>query len=92
MGHQKHDSHARPHESYMTKQKHDSQSHLYEPAESTAFLTELHTSTGISQEQREHMIAEAAYYIAEHRQFQGGDPIRDWLQAEDEIDRKIIGT
>jgi len=32
------------------------------------------------------MIAEAAYFRAEHRGFRGGDPLEDWLQAEAEID------
>jgi hypothetical protein len=27
-------------------------------------------------------IAERAYFIAQKRQFIGGDPIQDWLQAE----------
>ncbi len=35
---------------------------------------------------REEMIAVAAYYIAEHRGFNGGDPVADWLNAEAEID------
>lgn len=30
-------------------------------------------------------IAEAAYYHAEHRGFNGGDPVADWLAAEAEI-------
>jgi hypothetical protein len=38
------------------------------------------------------MIAEAAYYLAEHRHFQGGDPGSDWLQAQREIDSKIKGS
>ena len=38
---------------------------------------------------REQMVAEAAYYIAEHRDFQGGDPTADWLQAEREIDLRL---
>lgn len=46
----------------------------------------------IKAEQRQLMIAEAAYYLAEHRGFQGGDPGRDWLQAEAEIDRKLKGA
>ena len=33
------------------------------------------------------MIAEAAYFRAERRGFQGGCPIQDWLEAECEIDR-----
>jgi hypothetical protein len=30
-------------------------------------------------------IAVAAYYHAEHRGFNGGDPVADWLAAETEI-------
>ena len=30
-------------------------------------------------------VAEAAYYRALERGFQGGDPVDDWLQAEQEI-------
>ena len=41
----------------------------------------------IASEQREQMIAVAAYYRAERRGFQGGDPRQDWLEAEAEIDR-----
>ena len=36
--------------------------------------------------QRHRMISEAAYYRAEHRGFDGGDPLEDWLVAESEID------
>lgn len=43
----------------------------------------------ISPEQRQQMIAEAAYYLAEHRGFEAGDPVSDWLQAESEIDHII---
>ncbi len=39
---------------------------------------------------RESMIAEAAYYRAERRGFDGGDPVADWLEAEAEID-PILG-
>lgn len=35
---------------------------------------------------RHRMIAEAAYYRAERRGFGAGDPVADWLAAEDEID------
>jgi hypothetical protein len=42
-------------------------------------------------EQRQRMIAEAAYLRAERRGFQGGDPLDDWLQAEAEIDRQDLG-
>lgn len=40
----------------------------------------------IDPEQRQKMISEAAYYLAEHRSFYGGDPVQDWLVAESEID------
>jgi len=40
---------------------------------------------------REGMIAEAAYYLAERRGFEGGDPVADWLEAEAEIDAIIDG-
>lgn len=39
-----------------------------------------------SPEQRNQMIAEAAYFYAEKRGFFGGDPMDDWLTAEAEID------
>lgn len=38
--------------------------------------------------ERHHRIAEAAYFRAERRGFQGGCPIQDWLEAEREIDRQ----
>lgn len=38
-------------------------------------------------ETRKRMIAEAAYYRAEKRGFRDGDALRDWLEAEAEIDR-----
>lgn len=50
------------------------------------------TSPQTSPTQREHMIAEAAYFRAERRGFQGGDPLDDWLQAEAEVDRMTAGT
>lgn len=40
----------------------------------------------ITAEQRSQMIAEAAYYLAEKRDFNGGDPQYDWLEAEVEVD------
>jgi hypothetical protein len=65
-----------------------------EPARDTFAGPGIHpaTLTGISAEQREKMIAEAAYYLAEHRHFQGGDPLQDWLEAQAEIDTRINGT
>ena len=37
-------------------------------------------------ENRYQMIAAAAYYRAEKRDFNGGDAVQDWLEAEMEID------
>lgn len=34
-------------------------------------------------------VAVAAYYIAEHRGFKGGDPMSDWLAAEAEIEAAL---
>lgn len=39
----------------------------------------------ISAEELMIMIAEQAYYRAEKRGFNGGDPVADWLEAEQEI-------
>jgi hypothetical protein len=41
------------------------------------------------QERRESMIAEAAYFRAERRGFQDGDPVADWLEAEAEINAQV---
>lgn len=43
-------------------------------------------------EQRHHMIEEAAYFLAEHRGFEGGDPLQDWLVAEAEINTVLRGV
>lgn len=41
---------------------------------------------------RHRMIAEAAYYIAEKRNFNGGDPVSDWLEAEAFIDQVLLAA
>ena len=43
----------------------------------------------ITEQEREHMIAEAAYYNAMHRGFQQADPERDWFLAEKQIDQQL---
>src|SRR5580765_1730423 len=43
----------------------------------------------ISPEKRRLMIAEAAYYRAQSRGFRG-DPVRDWTEAEAEIDAQLL--
>jgi Protein of unknown function (DUF2934) len=60
--------------------------------QNSEFKTRIDASAETSQEHREHMIAEAAYYIAVDRQFQNGDPTHDWLQAQTVIDNKIKGN
>lgn len=49
------------------------------------------TKTIITSEDRHRMIAEAAYYLAEKRGFQGGCPEGDWHLAAQEIDKTIMG-
>jgi hypothetical protein len=44
---------------------------------------------GAAAERRQRMIRDAAYYRAERRGFAGGDAVRDWLEAEAEIDRML---
>lgn len=45
----------------------------------------------VTPEQRHFMIAEAAYYRAERRGFEGGYEWQDWMDAEAEIERMIQG-
>jgi CRISPR/Cas system-associated protein Cas5 (RAMP superfamily) len=44
----------------------------------------------VTDEQRYRMIAEAAYYRAESCQFKS-DPIRDWIEAEKDINTLLSG-
>ena len=43
----------------------------------------------ISPDERQQMIAEAAYLRAAERGFEGGDPLADWLAAEAQINRAL---
>ena len=43
----------------------------------------------VSSGQRRQMIAEAAYFRAERRGFNGGDPITDWVEAETEVNAEL---
>jgi hypothetical protein len=45
----------------------------------------------ISPEERHRLIAEAAYFRASQRGFDGGAEVEDWLAAEAEIDGKLLG-
>jgi DNA anti-recombination protein RmuC len=51
--------------------------------------TKTQGTASVSSEQRRQMVAEAAYYRAEHNGF-SGDSIEDWLAAEEEIDRLLL--
>src|SRR5690348_312408 len=44
----------------------------------------------VTSTQRQQMIAEAAYFKAERRGFDGGDAVRDWCEAEAEIDARLL--
>lgn len=46
--------------------------------------------TSIGAEERQRMIAEEAYLIAERRGFQGGDPSRDWAEAEILVNHRLM--
>lgn len=46
--------------------------------------------SGIDAEQRQRLIAEEAYLIAEQRGFQGGDPALDWVEAEKRVDYRLM--
>jgi len=44
----------------------------------------------VSAEERARMVAEAAYFRAQRRGFRNGDPVRDWAEAEAEIDAMLL--
>lgn len=50
------------------------------------------TESPVTAEERQKMIAVAAYLRAESRGFVGGDPNDDWLTAEAEIDQILSRT
>jgi len=43
----------------------------------------------LTPEQRYRLVAEAAFLKAEQRGFVGGDPVRDWLEAEQEVESSL---
>jgi hypothetical protein len=47
------------------------------------------TARPTSPEERRRMVAEAAYYRAQHRGFEPGGELDDWIHAEAEIDHLI---
>jgi hypothetical protein len=48
-----------------------------------------HVSATCTLEQRQTMISAAAYFMAEHRGFESGHELQDWLFAESQIDAAI---
>jgi hypothetical protein len=45
----------------------------------------------VSAEQREQMIRDTAYFLAQRRGFTEGNPEVDWVEAEAEINRLLLG-
>jgi hypothetical protein len=45
---------------------------------------------GVDAAERQRLIAEAAYLMAERRGFEQGDPAQDWINAEEEINCKLL--
>ncbi|MEX2125274.1 MAG: DUF2934 domain-containing protein [Woeseia sp.] len=45
--------------------------------------------TKLSAEERQKMVAEAAYFRAQGRGFDGGDAIADWVEAESEVNARL---
>jgi len=41
--------------------------------------------------ERHSLIAQIAFLKAERREFRGGDPVQDWLEAEKEVDSSNAG-
>ncbi len=45
---------------------------------------------GVDAAERQRLIAEAAYLMAEQRGFEKGDPAQDWVNAEEEVNRVLL--
>lgn len=45
----------------------------------------------VDSDKREQLIATVAYYRAQQRGFMPGNELEDWLQAETEVDRFLLG-
>ncbi len=48
-----------------------------------------HAPMAATAQERNEMIAVAAYYLAEHRGFTAGSATDDWIRAEQQIDRML---
>lgn len=62
---------------------------LKKPALAKSKTSRSSTGKFVTPEQRLQMIAEAAYFLAEQRGFEQGDPEADWLCAESQIDKML---
>jgi hypothetical protein len=63
------------------------------PSQPALPSTEMHAEGSITPmpAERHEMIAVAAYFVAERRGFAPGDAVRDWLEAERQIDGMLAG-
>jgi hypothetical protein len=43
----------------------------------------------VTEEERWQMVQTAAYFRAEQRGFEGGNPDQDWFEAESDVDRML---
>jgi hypothetical protein len=68
----------------LTKRRSASAAALREPQLLSARLT-----VALDPERRRQMVAEAAYFYAEHRGFEPGHEVEDWLAAESQIDAAL---
>jgi hypothetical protein len=59
------------------------------PAKAAAKPKLQKSSPTLSEQQRNHYVQVAAFYIAERRGFVAGDPAADWAAAEVEVERLI---
>ncbi len=48
------------------------------------------TKRVVTEVERQALVAEAAYYRAEHRDFAPGHEIDDWVAAEQEVSERVI--
>ena len=58
----------------------------YESSGSDEPMSQSSEQGAFTRDERHHLIAETAYFIAEQRGFQDGNPVDDWLQAEAKIE------
>jgi hypothetical protein len=56
----------------------------------TAGADDASSRTLVTEKERHSLIAQAAYLAAARRSFQGGSAKQDWLQAEAEIDGRLL--